>query len=78
MRAEIDGDLLAEVRTMAEEQGRSGRELLDEAVRSYLSRRRVGLKEPRSRTRPAGSGSRALSPSPTRRRCGSPTTSCTP
>ncbi len=46
MRAEIDGDLVVEVRTMAEEQGRSGRELLDEAVRSYLSRRRVGLKEP--------------------------------
>ncbi len=45
MRAEVDGDLLAEVRRMADEQGRSERELLDEAVRTYLLRRRAGLKE---------------------------------
>ena len=45
MRAEIDGELLAEVRRMADEQGRSERELLDEAVRTYLLRCRAGLKE---------------------------------
>jgi hypothetical protein len=45
VRAEIDGELLAEVRRMADEQGRSERELLDEAVRTYLLRRRAGLKE---------------------------------
>jgi hypothetical protein len=45
VRAEIDGELLAEVRRMADEQGRSERELLDEAVRTYLLRCRAGLKE---------------------------------
>ena len=36
VRAEIDEKLLAEVRRLADEQGRSERELLDEAVRIYL------------------------------------------
>lgn len=45
VRTEIDGELLAEVRRIADEQGRSERELLDEAVRTYLLRRRPGLKE---------------------------------
>ena len=38
MQAEIDERLLAEIRRLAQEQGRSERELLDEAVRRYLER----------------------------------------
>lgn len=38
MRAEIDDKLLAEIRRLAKEQDRSERDLLDEAVRSYLER----------------------------------------
>ncbi len=38
MQAEIDGGLLQGIRRMAREQGRSERELLDEAVRRYLER----------------------------------------
>lgn len=36
MQAEIDDRLLAEIRRLADERGRSERELLDEAVVSYL------------------------------------------
>lgn len=35
---EIDGELLAALRLAAEEQGRAEREVLEEAVRSYLRR----------------------------------------
>ena len=38
MQAEIDGALMAKLRELAEEQGRTERELLDEAVRHYLER----------------------------------------
>ena len=38
MQAEIDEKLLAEIRRLADEQGRSERELLDEAIRRYLER----------------------------------------
>lgn len=38
MQAEIDEKLLAEIRRLAGEQGRSEGELLDEAVRRYLER----------------------------------------
>ncbi len=38
VQAEIDEKLLAEIRRLAQEQGRSERELLDEAVRRYLER----------------------------------------
>lgn len=38
MQAEIDSKLLSEIRKLAEEQGRSERELLDEALRHYLKR----------------------------------------
>jgi Arc/MetJ family transcription regulator len=38
VQAEIDEKLLAEIRKLADEQGRSERELLDEAVRRYLER----------------------------------------
>lgn len=38
MQAEIDGKLLADIRRLAKAQDRSERELLIEAVRSYLER----------------------------------------
>ncbi len=38
MQAEIDGALMAKLRELAEEQGRTEREVLDEAVRHYLER----------------------------------------
>lgn len=38
MQTEIDERLLAQLRELASEQGRSERELLDEAVMSYLQR----------------------------------------
>ena len=38
MQAEIDEKLLAEIRRLAQEQGRSERELRDEAIRRYLER----------------------------------------
>ncbi len=38
MQAEIDGKLLAEIRRLAEAQGRSEREVLEEALRRYLER----------------------------------------
>lgn len=38
MQAEISPELLQEVRRRAREQGRPERELLDEAVKSYLQR----------------------------------------
>jgi len=38
VQAEIDEKLLAEIRRLAQEQGRSERELLDEAIRRYLER----------------------------------------
>lgn len=38
MRAEINSELLEELRHRAREQGRPERELLDEAVKSYLER----------------------------------------
>lgn len=38
MQAEIDAELLEELRRRAREQGRPERELLDEAVKSYLQR----------------------------------------
>ena len=38
MQAEISPELLEELRRRAHEQGRSERELLDEAVKSYLER----------------------------------------
>jgi len=40
MQAEVSPDLLEELRRRAREQGRPERELLDEAVRSYLERPR--------------------------------------
>jgi hypothetical protein len=43
VQAEIDEKLLAEIRRLAAEQGRSERELLDEAIRRYLQ-------EPRRRS----------------------------
>ena len=44
MQTEIDDRLLRELRELASEQGRSERELLDEAVLRYL-RGRAGLKQ---------------------------------
>ena len=38
VQAEIDEKLLAEIRRLAQEQGRSERELVDEAIRRYLER----------------------------------------
>lgn len=38
MQAEIDGALMVKLRELADEQGRTQRELLDEAVRHYLKR----------------------------------------
>ncbi|MBA2443290.1 MAG: hypothetical protein H0V53_12950 [Rubrobacter sp.] len=46
MQAEIDERLLQEIRKLAEEQGCNERELLDEAIGSYLAERKPGsLKE---------------------------------
>ncbi len=38
MQAEVDGALMVKLRELADEQGRTQRELLDEAVRHYLKR----------------------------------------
>jgi hypothetical protein len=48
VQAEIDEKLLKEIRRLAQKQGRSERELLDEAIRRYLQeppRRSGSLKE---------------------------------
>lgn len=47
MQTEIDGKLLAEVRKLAEKQGRPEKEILDEAVERYLEpgRRSGSLEE---------------------------------
>ncbi len=39
MQAEIDGNLLEEIRKLAERQSRSEKEVLDEAVRKHLERK---------------------------------------
>lgn len=45
MRTEISKELLGAVRQLAEAQGRSEREVLDEAVRGYLASLRSGRRD---------------------------------